>query len=153
MRWKANVTVAAVIEKDGQFLMVEEDADEHIVINQPAGHLEKDETLLTAVKREVLEETAWEFEPAYIIGIYLYPSPHNDVTYLRICFSGRCLNHHPQKKLDQGIIQALWMTREELETQTARLRSPLVLRCIDDYLSGTQYPLELLNHYESDLDK
>lgn len=145
MRWKPNVTVAAVIEKDKQFLMIEEvDADGHAVINQPAGHLEKDETLLIAVKREVQEETAWEFEPEKIIGVYLYPSPNNDVTYLRICFSGRCIHHHPQQKLDEGIIQALWMTREELETQIKKLRSPLVMRCIDDYLSGKQYPLDLL---------
>lgn len=148
MRWKPNVTVAAVIEKDGRFLMIEEDADGQVVINQPAGHLEKDESLLIAVKREVQEETAWEFEPENIIGVYLYPSPNNDVTYLRICFSGRCIFHHPQQKLDEGIIQALWMTRTELEAQADRLRSPLVMRCINDYLSDRQYPLDLLSHIE-----
>lgn len=148
MRWKPNVTVAAVIEKERRFLMIEEDAGGRVVINQPAGHLEKDESLLTAVKREVQEETAWEFEPEKIVGIYLYPSPNNDITYLRICFSGRCIHHHPQQKLDEGIIQALWMTREELEAQTKKLRGPLVMRCIDDYLSGKQYPLGLLSHIE-----
>ena len=146
MRWKANVTVAAVIEKDQNFLMIEEDADGQFVINQPAGHLEKDETLFTAVKREVLEETAWEFEPEKVIGVYLYPSPDNDITYLRICFSGQCIHHHPGQSLDDGIIQAMWMTRIELETQIHKLRSPLVLHCIDDYLAGKQYPLELLSH-------
>ena len=84
MRWKANVTVAAVIETDQKFLMIEENADGQTVINQPAGHLEKDETLLAAVKREVLEETAWEFEPEKVVGVYLYPSPNNDITYLRL---------------------------------------------------------------------
>ena len=146
MRWKANVTVAAVIEKDQKILMIEEDADGQLVINQPAGHLEKDETLLSAVKREVLEETAWDFEPEKVIGVYLYPSPNNDITYLRICFSGRCIHHHPEQDLDDGIIQAMWMTRVELQKQEARLRSPLVLHCIDDYLAGKRYPLELLSH-------
>ena len=92
MRWKANVTVAAVIEKDQKFLMIEEDADGQFVINQPAGHLEKDETLFTAVKREVLEETAWEFEPEKVIGVYLYPSPDNDARFgsyaVRSCWAG-----------------------------------------------------------------
>ncbi len=148
MRWKANVTVAAVIEKDGRFLMIEEESDGNIVINQPAGHLEKDETLVAAVIREVLEETAWEFEPGYIVGVYLYPSPHNEVTYLRICFSGQGINHNPQQKLDDGIVQAMWLTREELETRSTELRSPLVMHCIEDYISGEKYPLELLKHYE-----
>jgi ADP-ribose pyrophosphatase YjhB (NUDIX family) len=150
MRWKANVTVAAVIEKDNQFLMIEEESDGEIVINQPAGHLEKDETIIAAVKREVLEETAWEFVPANIIGVYLYPSENNDLTYLRICFSGQCINHKPEQKLDDGIIQAMWLTREELETRLGHLRSPLVMHCINDYLAGKKYPLELLQHYESD---
>ena len=148
MRWKANVTVAAIIEKDQKFLMIEEDADGQLVINQPAGHLEKDETLLSAVKREVLEETAWEFEPEKVIGVYLYPSPDNDITYLRVCFSGQCIHHHPEQSLDDGIIQAMWMTRVELQTQKHRHRSPLVLRCIDDYLDGKQYSLELLSYIE-----
>ncbi len=146
MRWKANVTVAAVIEKDQKFLMVKENVDGHIVINQPAGHLEKDETLIAAIKREVLEETAWEFEPEKIIGVYLYPSPNNDITYLRICFTGQCIHDHPEQALDDDIIQAMWMTRVELETQKHRLRSPLVLRCIYDFLDGKQYSLELLSH-------
>jgi 8-oxo-dGTP pyrophosphatase MutT (NUDIX family) len=149
LRWKANVTVAAVIEMDHRFLMIEEESDGLTVINQPAGHLEKDETLINAVKREVLEETAWDFEPEKIVGVYLYPNPHIDVTYLRICFSGSCLHHHAQRKLDEGIIRAFWITKKELETQTPKLRSPLVIRCIDDYLAGSQYPLDLLHHYES----
>lgn len=148
MRWKANVTVAAVIEKDKRFLMIEEESDGQIVINQPAGHLEKDESIIAAIKREVQEETAWEFEPSFIIGIYLYPSSNNNITYLRICFAGQCVNHNAAQKLDEGIIQAKWLSKEELGAQSEKLRSPLVMRCIDDYLSGEQYSLELLHHYE-----
>ena len=148
MRWKPNVTVAAIIEKDGRFLMVEENAGGQRVINQPAGHLEKDESLLAAVKREVLEETAWEFEAEKVTGIYLYPSPGNDTTYLRICFSGKGIHHHPSLALDDGIIQALWMTRSELENKAPRLRSPLVLQCIDDHLAGKQYPLDIMHYID-----
>jgi 8-oxo-dGTP pyrophosphatase MutT (NUDIX family) len=152
MRWKPNVTVAAVIEKDRRFLMIEENADDKIVINQPAGHLEKDETLLAAVKREVREETAWEFEPLHIIGVYLYPSSNNKLTYLRVCFSGLCSDHAPGQILDEGIIRASWMTREEVLAKPEKLRSPLVIHCIDDYLSGKRYPLELLHHYEDSME-
>jgi len=148
MRWKPNVTVAAVIKKNKRFLMVEEETDNNIVINQPAGHLEKDESLLAAVQREVLEETAWEFEAEKITGVYLYPSPDNDISYFRICFSGRATHHRPEQSLDEGIIRAVWMTREELKAQSVKLRSPLVIRCIDDYLTGEQYPLELLRYIE-----
>ena len=149
MRWKANVTVAAVIEQDGRFLMIEENIDGQKVINQPAGHLERNESLLNAVNREVLEETAWDFEPEKIIGIYLYPGPNTEITFLRICFSGSCLQHYPNQKLDEGIIQALWMSRKELEQRKENLRSPLVTNCIDDYLKGQEYSLDLLHHYEA----
>lgn len=149
MRWKANVTVAAVIEKDGRFLMIEESIDGQKVINQPAGHLERNESLLNAVKREVLEETAWEFEPEKIVGIYLYPGPNTEIAFLRICFSGSSFQHYPDQKLDEGIIQALWMSRKELEQRKENLRSPLVTNCIDDYLKGQKYSLDLLHHYEA----
>jgi 8-oxo-dGTP pyrophosphatase MutT (NUDIX family) len=149
MRWKANVTVAAVIEKDGRFLMIEESIDGQKVINQPAGHLERNESLLSAVKREVLEETAWEFEPEKIVGIYLYPGPNTEITFLRICFSGSSFQHYPDQKLDEGIIQVLWMSRKELEQRKENLRSPLVANCIDDYLKGQKYSLDLLHHYEA----
>jgi 8-oxo-dGTP pyrophosphatase MutT (NUDIX family) len=150
MRWKANVTVAAVIEKDDRFLMIEEESDGAIVINQPAGHLEKDETIIAAVIREVQEETAWKFEPTKIVGIYLYPSSNNDITYLRICFSGPCISHNAKQKLDDGIVQALWMTPQELEAKKNKLRSPLVMHCLNDYLAGNAYPLDILHHYEKD---
>lgn len=146
MRWKPNVTVAAVIEQNNHFLMIEEEADGELVINQPAGHLEENETFFEAVSREVLEETAREFEADRITGLYHYPSPHNDITYIRICFSGHCTTHHQDRQLDAGITRAMWMTRKEIEAEQKRLRSPLVLKCIDDYLAGEQYPLELLQH-------
>ena len=150
MQWKPNVTVAAIAELDNCFLVVEEDADGQIVFNQPAGHLEKNETLISAVKREVLEETAWDFEPDSIVGIYMYPDPHSDVIYLRVCFYGQCKKQYPEKKLDDGIIRAVWLSREELENNKDKMRSPMVLNCIDDYLAGKNYPLDLLNHYLPD---
>ncbi len=150
MRWKPNVTVAAIVERDQKFLLVEENADNHIVFNQPAGHLEKDESLIGAVKREVLEETAWEFIPRAIVGFYMYPDQHSDITYLRLCFSGTCDNHHPEQALDDGIIQAVWLNREEIKENEDKMRSPMVTQCIDDYLSGKKYPLDLINSYLAD---
>jgi len=147
MRWKPNVTVAAIVERDQKFLLVEEDADNHIVFNQPAGHLEKGESLIDAVKREVLEETAWEFIPQAIVGIYMYPNQHSDITYLRLCFSGTCENYHPEQALDEGIIQAMWLSKKEIKENNDKMRSPMVSQCIKDYLSGKKYPLELLNHF------
>lgn len=147
MQWKPNVTVAAIAEQDDRFLLVEENADGLIVFNQPAGHLEKDETLINAVKREVLEETAWEFKPEHIVGIYLYPNPHNEIVYLRVCFYGICTKHYPEKKLDDEIIRAVWLSRDELEKNREAMRSPMVLGCIDDYLAGKKFPLDLLNHF------
>ncbi len=150
MRWKPNVTVAAIVECDQKFLLVEENADNHIVFNQPAGHLEKDESLIDAVKREVLEETAWEFIPQSIVGMYMYPIQHSNITYLRLCFSGACEKYHPEQALDDGIIQAVWFSQEEIKQNLDRMRSPMVPQCINDYLSGKSYPLELLNHFLSD---
>lgn len=146
MRWHAHVTVAAVIENQGRFLMIEENAAGKTVFNQPAGHLEKDETLIDAVVREVLEETAWEFQPTNVIGVYLYPSQENSTTYLRVCFSGAVGLHYPERTLDKEIIQAQWMTRKEIEKQERYLRSPLVLKCIDDYLADKPYPLTILTN-------
>lgn len=147
MQWKPNVTVAAIAEDAGRFLLVEEDADNHVVFNQPAGHLEKNETLISAIKREVLEETAWEFEPESLIGVYLYPNPHVDIIYLRFCFTGQCIKHHTDRTLDNGIIRAVWLSKEEIEANQDKMRSPMVLNCINDYLSGKRFSLELINHY------
>lgn len=147
MQWKPNTTVAAIAEQDGRFLLVEESIKGNLVFNQPAGHLEHGETLMEAVKREVIEETAWEFEPQNLVGVYLYPNPHRaDITYLRFCFYGHCIKEHKGQALDEGIVRAVWLTREEIEKEHARMRSPLVVRCIDDYLNGNQYPLDLIHH-------
>jgi phosphatase NudJ len=147
MQWKPNATVAAIAEKDGRFLLVEENINNNLVFNQPAGHLEHGETLLEAVKREVMEETAWEFEPEYLVGVYLYPNPYKaDITYLRFCFYGHCSNEHKGQALDDGIVRATWLNPEEIEEEKERMRSPLVTRCIDDYLQGNRYPLDILHH-------
>jgi ADP-ribose pyrophosphatase YjhB (NUDIX family) len=148
MQWKPNATVAAIAEKDGRFLLVEEKINGNMVFNQPAGHLEHGESLISAIKREVLEETAWEFEPESLVGVYLYPNPHqDDITYLRFCFYGHCSKEHQGQKLDEGILRAAWLSPEEIEEERDRMRSPMVSRCIKDYLNGNRYPLELLHHY------
>ena len=144
MQWKPNVTVCAIVEDNERFLIIEENSDGAIVLNQPSGHLEENETLVEAVKREVLEETAYEFEPEYLIGTYLYYSPAAAITYLRFCFLGKCIQHHPDKKLDDGILRAFWASRQELVNAGDKLRSPLVLRCIDDYLAGQKFDLSCL---------
>jgi len=147
MQWKPNTTVAAIAEKDSRFLLVEESINDKLVFNQPAGHLEHGESLLDAVKREVLEETAWEFEPETLVGVYLYPNPNDpEITYLRFCFYGKCTNEHKGQALDDGIVRAAWLTQNEIEEKHARMRSPLVTRCIEDYINGKSYPLDMLHH-------
>ena len=148
MVWKPNVTVAAIIERDGKFLLVEEHTSQGLLFNQPAGHLEADESLLAAVARETLEESAYKFEPQHLIGIYRWHAPESDTTYLRFAFTGRIISHHPERALDEGIVRAVWMTPEEIRATTARHRSPLILRCMEDYLAGKRYPLELIVHYD-----
>lgn len=147
MQWKPNVTVAAIAERNGRFLLVEEDVEGQILFNQPAGHLENGETLIEAVQREVLEETAYIFTPQHLVGVYLYPNPRSDIVYLRFCFSGSCPGQPAATELDDGIIRTHWLRRDEIGDLGERLRSHMVIRCIDDYLSGHRYPLELLNHY------
>ena len=148
MIWKPNVTVAAVIERDGKFLLVEEETSQGVRFNQPAGHLEADESLLTGVAREVLEESAYSFTPQHLLGIYNWHSSESDTTYLRFAFTGAITGHDANRKLDTGIIQAVWLTPDEIRPMQERHRSPLVMRCIEDYLAGKRYPLELITHYE-----
>jgi len=143
MTWKPHVTVAAIIEQDGKFLMVEEISDGETVINQPAGHLNDNEDLVTAVIRETLEETTRDFTPSMITGIYQWTSSRDGKTFLRVCFCGDCGQHNPELELDEGILRTLWLTRDEL--LGASLRSPMVICCIDDYLAGKRYPLDLLS--------
>jgi ADP-ribose pyrophosphatase YjhB (NUDIX family) len=144
MRFTPHITVATIIEDQGRFLLVEEMADGRAVFNQPAGHLEADESLIQAAIRETLEETGWDVEITALTGIYLYTAPSNGVTYQRVCFAGKALQHHPQQALDEGIIGPHWLTRTELAEQPERWRSELVLQCIDDYLTGERFPLALL---------
>ena len=151
MQWRPFVTVAAVAIKGDRFLLVEEDTDGRIVFNQPAGHLEQNESLVQAIKREVMEETASVFVPENIVGIYLYPNPHADITYLRICFSGHCTHEYSDRPLDKGILRKVWLTRAEIGTRQSRMRSPMVIQCIDDFLTGKSYPLDLINHYLTDM--
>lgn len=147
-RWKPSVTVAAVIERDSRFLLVEEETAEGLRFNQPAGHLEDGESLLCAVARETMEETAHPFTPEYLVGVYQWPRPQGDVTYLRFAFGGRVGEGDPALALDEGIVRAVWMTLEELRATRERHRSPLVLQCVEDWLSGRRYGLELLRHYD-----
>ncbi|MFC4862082.1 NUDIX hydrolase [Pseudomonas sp. MAHUQ-62] len=144
MTWQPHITVATVVEDQGRFLLVEELAEGRAVFNQPAGHLEADETLLEAAMRETFEETGWEVELTAVTGIYLYTAPSNGVTYQRVCFAARPLRHHPDQSLDDGIIGPCWLTREQLLAEKDRWRSHLVLRCIDDYLAGERFPLSLI---------
>jgi 8-oxo-dGTP pyrophosphatase MutT (NUDIX family) len=150
--WRPSVTVAAIIERDGQFLLIEEETSEGVKLNQPAGHLDPLETLEQAVVREVLEETAHDFIPHALVGMYMsrYTSVRRgtDVTYLRFTFCGAPGKQHDQP-LDHGIIRTLWMTRDEIAACQERHRSPIVLQCVDDYLTGKRAPLELLHTHAS----
>ena len=146
-QWKPNVTVAAIVERDGTFLLVEEETAEGIRYNQPAGHLESGESLLDAVARETLEETACRFTPTALIGVYQYHQQGSGMTYLRFAFTGSLSEREPGRKLDTGIVRALWMPVAEIRASHARHRSPLLLSCIDDYLAGQRHPLHLLHHY------
>jgi 8-oxo-dGTP pyrophosphatase MutT (NUDIX family) len=144
MTVRPDLTVAAVVERDGQYLFVEERVGVSLVFNQPAGHVEHGEQLIEAVVRETLEETAWTFQPEALVGVYLWEHPEKQKTFLRFTFCGRVHSHDPQRPLDRGIERAVWMTREQLLARSARLRSPMVLQCLDDYLAGCRYPLEVV---------
>jgi len=146
MQWKPHVTVSAVVEDHGRFLLVEEEIRGRLQLNNPAGHLEENESLTDAVIREVQEETAREFEPDSITGIYLWRHHRSGKTFLRANFFGQVHNFNPGQPLDDGIQRTLWLSREEIQAEKARLRSPLVLRCIDDYLAGNRHPLDMLTH-------
>ncbi|HCM04975.1 MAG TPA: NUDIX hydrolase [Oceanospirillales bacterium] len=148
-RWTPHATVAAIVEKDGKFLLVEErrlinDRGEFgIVYNQPAGHVDEGESIMAAAIRETLEETRWEVKLKNLIGIYIFKAPANGVTYHRYCFSAEPIKHHASSELDDGILDAKWFSWEEIQ-QLNNLRSPLVKRCIQDHINGKQYPLDLI---------
>ncbi|MBM3351617.1 MAG: NUDIX hydrolase [Betaproteobacteria bacterium] len=146
MQWKPHVTVAAIIEDNGKFLLVEETTDRGNRFNQPAGHLEDGETLLEAVIRETLEETAYTFNPVALLGIYHWKHEHNTTTYLRVAYIGNVSTHHSDLALDDGIIRTVWMTADEMRANPMLMRSPQVLTCVEDYLSGKRFPLSVVTH-------
>jgi 8-oxo-dGTP pyrophosphatase MutT (NUDIX family) len=142
--WFPHVTVAAVAERDGQFLLVEERTDGQLVLNQPAGHWERGETLIEAVHRETWEEAAWRFTPEALVGIYRWIHPQSGTTYLRFAFCGMVFDHDPDTPLDKDIQRTVWMSASQIRGAHNRLRSPLVLAVIDDYLDGKRYPLHCI---------
>jgi ADP-ribose pyrophosphatase YjhB (NUDIX family) len=150
--WKPNVTVAAIVEQDGRFLFVEEQTEHGLRLNQPAGHLEFGESLLQAVTRETLEETRHDFTPRALVGVYLMPTRMSAeaVTYLRFAFAGDLGTEHPERSLDTGIVRPLWLNRSDLIARRADWRSPLLLRCVDDYLVGHRGDLNLLSAHWPD---
>ncbi len=151
-RWKPNVTVAAVIEQHGRFLLVEEDTRDGLRLNTPAGHLDPGEGLVDACRREVREEAAYDFTPTALVGIYLnrfQPTPgptptQEDITYLRFTFCGQLGTHYPTQALDTGIVRTVWLSLSELQASQARHRSPIVLQCVQDYLAGQRHSLQAL---------
>ncbi len=150
-RWKPSVTVAAIIERGGRYLLVEEETPEGLKLNNPAGHLDPGESPVDGCAREALEETTHRFTPSHLLGIYLSRLQRQrpgeameDITYLRFAFAGTLGDVVPGTQLDTGIVRTVWMTPDEIRASTARHRSPLVLRCMEDHLRGQRYPLELV---------
>jgi 8-oxo-dGTP pyrophosphatase MutT (NUDIX family) len=137
-----DITVAAVTETDGRFLLVEERINRRLVFNQPAGHVEQGETLLKAVVREVREETAWGFQPQALLGVYLWRNPASGRSTMRFAFTGTVTDHDAAQPLDRGIVCTHWFSRDDLMEREPRLRSPLVLRCVEDYLGGARLALD-----------
>lgn len=149
--WQPDVTVATVVVRDGRFLFVEERADGALVLNQPAGHLEPDESLQDAALRETREETGWDVRLTGFVGVYQWRAPKRpdesrERHYVRFAFAAEPVSHDPARSLDDGIERALWLTPGEFDAESARHRSPLVARTLADYLAGHRYPLSLLQH-------
>jgi len=138
------VTVATIVERDGAFLLVEEETRFGRRLNQPAGHLESGESLPAAAVRETLEETAWQVEPTALVGVYRWEAPDNGATFVRFAYAATPLHAEPERTLDEGIVDALWVPYDEILARRDEHRSPLVLRCIDDYRAGLRWPLDLV---------
>ncbi|MBS3803417.1 MAG: NUDIX hydrolase [Oleiphilaceae bacterium] len=144
MTWTPHVTAAVIVEDpEGRFLLVEEVSGGNVVFNQPAGHVEEDESILAAACRETLEETGWRVEPEYFLGVYRFKAPSNGETYYRFCFIARALEKITDQ-LDTGIITTHWLTPEQVRERYQSLRSPLVLQCIEDYRNGQRFPLDVI---------
>lgn len=147
MSWQPDITVAAIIEREQRFLIVEEVIETRAVLNQPAGHVERHESLLAAVIRETAEESAWQFTPEWLTGIYLWRHPRSGRDTLRFTFTGSVAGHDPGRALDHPVIATHWLTRDELQARSSALRTPVVMRCIDDYLSGQRLPLAAIGEF------
>jgi ADP-ribose pyrophosphatase YjhB (NUDIX family) len=147
MTWKPHVTVAAVIEQDNRFLLVEENTNVGLKFNQPAGHLEPNEDLIDAIKREVNEETAWQFEPEHLLAVQLWRKAPDHPSFVRFCFTGQVHSHNPAQSLDPEIVRIHWLTPQEINARKSTLRSPLVAICIDNYLHNQRYPLSMLQAF------
>jgi 8-oxo-dGTP pyrophosphatase MutT (NUDIX family) len=141
--WRPHVTVATVVPRDGRFLLVEEDVRGRVVLNQPAGHLDPDETLHAAAVRETLEETGWDVALTCLIGVQQWHSPSGR-QFVRFTFAAEAVRHDPTRPLDDGILRAIWMTRDEIAAAQLRLRSPMVLASVDDWLAGRRLPLDAI---------
>lgn len=146
MIWRPDLAAAAVVERDGRFLIVEERIRGALLLNQPAGHVDEGESIIDAVVRETLEESAWHFVPRSLLGIYLWRNPANGHSILRVAFSGDVTHFEPGRELDRPVVAAHWMERDALLAQSGRLRSPLVMRCIDDHLAGIRHDLSALSY-------
>ena len=144
-KFQPHVTVATVVEKNGLFLMVEECVGGKIVLNQPAGHLEENESLIECAKRETLEETKWEIEITSLLSINLYQSKTNNVTYHRTTFIGDPIREIVDLELDSGIVNALWLTFDEIKSKSIQHRSPMVMQSINDYINKNRYPLSIIS--------
>lgn len=145
-QWLPHVVAAAIVERDGRFLFVEEHTAEGLRLNQPAGHWERDETLIDAVRREALEETAHHVEPTALLGCYTTYYPRRDITYLRFAYVCNVTGFDPERALDHGIVRAVWLTPDELAVHPTPHRSQLVMRCVKDYLAGRYFPLDFVSH-------
>ncbi|MFD2228609.1 NUDIX hydrolase [Alkalimarinus sediminis] len=148
MTWTPHATVAVVIEQEGRYLLVKELSEDNIVYNQPAGHIEENESIFDAATRETLEESGYEIELNAIVGLYTYKAPSNGVTYYRICFEGRAIRKKTDV-LDADILSAHWLTYDEIKSleQQGQLRSPLVINCIDDFRSAPRLPLSFIKEF------
>lgn len=145
-QWQPHVVVAAMVERDGKFLLVEEETSEGLRLNQPAGHWERGETLMDAVRREALEETAHYVEPLALLGCYTTFYERRDITYLRFAYVCDVNGFDAERTLDTGIVRAVWLTPDELAVHPTPHRSPLVMRCVQDYLAGRRFPLDFVSH-------
>lgn len=152
MTWTPHATVATIVELNGRYLLVEEIVDGKTVLNQPAGHIEENESILEAALRETLEETGWHVELTDLVGIYNYSAP-NGVTYYRFSFAAKAIEEDANPQLDTGIIGPVWLNLEELEARRTQWRSPMVKRCIEDFAAGKRYPLDLIYEHGTSADE